>query len=179
MAGGHAYIDESTQNDYLVVCSVVASNDVDSVRKTMRGLLLSGQRSLHMKDEKKPQRQNTIIQTVTGLDVAVTVYCAKPADHSGHCGARDACLRQTAADGVALGIQRMVLDRNDNFEQRDKRSIIVGASAAGVSEVPFDYHHMARHEEPLLWIPDVLGWCYARGGRRRAQVVSTVQVTTL
>lgn len=78
MRGGHAYIDESTQNDYLVICSVVAATNVTEVRKSMRGLLLPNQRSLHMKDQKKPQRQAVIIETVCGLDTSITIYCAKP-----------------------------------------------------------------------------------------------------
>ena len=179
MTGGHAYIDESAQHDYLVVCSVVASDNVTDARRTMRGLLLPGQRSVHMKDEKKPGRQRQIIQTVTSLDVVVTVYCARPSDHRGQCGARDVCLQQAAADGVISGIQRMVLDRNQSYEQRDKRSIIVGSTSTGASHVPFTYHHMARHEEPLLWIPDVIGWCYARGGAWRTEVAPSVQVKQL
>ena len=179
MPGGHAYIDESTQNDYLVVCSVVASGDVNEVRKIMRGLVPRGQRSLHMKNEKKPQRQDLIVKTVCSLDLDVTVYCAKPAEYGSHSKARDACLQRAAADGVKHGIQRMVLDRMDGSELRDKNSIIVGSSGAGASSVPFTYDHMARHAEPLLWVPDVVGWFYARGGHWRDRVRPIVTIKNL
>jgi hypothetical protein len=32
------------------------------------------------------------------------------------------------------------------------------------------YRHSARHEEPLLWIPDAIAWSYTRGGAWRHQV---------
>jgi len=47
----HIFVDESKQRGYLLVASVVVPSDLDSVRRVLRGLVLPGQRRLHMKDE--------------------------------------------------------------------------------------------------------------------------------
>lgn len=179
MAGRHAYVDESCPGDYLVMCSLVASSDATAVRQAMRGLLLPRQRSIHMKDERKGARQDRIIRTVCALDLGVTIYSARPADHRGQSGARDACLQRLAADSVRNEVDRMILDRSDATKKRDAQSIRTGATSAGARGVPFSYDHLSRHDEPLLWVPDVVGWCYARGGRLRRQVMPIVKVIEL
>lgn len=180
MPGEHVFIDESTQKNYLVVCSVMPSGSVTEARKAMKSLLLPGQRSLHMKDEGKDGRQRQIVRVITNLAPRVTIYCAKPSEYrAGHTGARDACLQRAAARAVQEGVAVMRLDRNDTYVKRDRRSIIEGSSSTGARRVPFQYDHMARTEEPLLWIPDAIGWAYARGGRHRASVSGLIAVTHL
>lgn len=73
----------------------------------------------------------------------------------------------------------MILGRNDSYAQREKHSIIAGSSSAGARQVPFSYSHLARHEEPLLWIPDIVGWCYARGGQWRTKVNPITEIKAL
>jgi len=178
VAGGHAFIDESTAGDYLLVCSVVPPGSVNDARSTMRGLLLKGQRSLHMKDE-SDQRRHNILRTIQSLEPSATLYRARPRDYRGPKGARDACIRQAAHDGVDLRLQRMILDKIDSLVARDRAAIIAGAASAGARVVPFDYDHMQRHEEPLLWIADALAWSYARGGSFRAQAAGLLRVVDL
>lgn len=177
--GGHAYLDESMQDDYLVIASVISSGEVRQARAALRGLLLPRQRSLHMKDEKKTARQDLIVTTVCGLGLATTIYVAKPSEYKGHTGARDACLQQASRDSATQGVRRLVLDRNDSYVKRDEASILKGATRAGIKPVPFEFGHMRRHEEPMLWVPDVLGWCYARGGSWRQRVRDHVCIVTL
>lgn len=180
MAGEHVFIDETTQKDYLVVCSVMPSGDVTHARKVMKTLLLPGQRSLHMKDERKGARQRQILEAIAELAPQVTIYRTKPKTfENGHTGARDACLRAAAADASRQGVTIMRLDRNDTYVKRDRRSIITGASSAGMKRVPFHYSHLSRTEEPLLWIPDAVGWAYARGSWQRACVLRLVTVQSL
>ena len=57
----HIYVDETKQRDYLLVASVHVSTDLTGLRQMVRGLLLPGQRYLHMKDE-KDGRKRTIAQ---------------------------------------------------------------------------------------------------------------------
>lgn len=174
MTAGNAYIDESYGNDYLVVCSTVASGDIAIVRKQIRALLLPKQRSLHMKDETKPARRDLIFQTFSGLTVQTTIYCAALSRSRRHMEARDDCLQRAASDAAKLGVVRLVLDRNDRGEGRDKRSIILGAGSSG--SVPFSYEHLPRHQEMLLALPDAFGWFYAKGGSWRTKVSEFVDV---
>ena len=47
---GHVFIDESKRRDYLLGAGVVIPDELDAIRKVLRGLILPGQRRLHMKD---------------------------------------------------------------------------------------------------------------------------------
>ena len=68
----HMYVDESTTADYLVVCAEVASADVSASRAAMRALLLPGQRSVHMKNERN--RASQILSTIVDLKPRVLIY---------------------------------------------------------------------------------------------------------
>lgn len=130
-----------------------------------------------MKDEKKAARQELILRTVCSLEVVTTVYAASPQQHLGHSNARDACLSRVSQDCASAGVQRLVIDRNESYVKRDQAAILKGADRAGIKPIPFEFSHLRRHEEPMLWIPDVLGWCYARGGTWRQRAAGFVEVT--
>ena len=175
--GLHAYVDESAQRDYL--SSSPACPQAGWQNSEEKGLLMPRQRSIHMKDETRHPRRVQILDTIVKLNPGVRVYSACPSDHGGHTKARAACLEKLAMDSVRLGVQRMVLDRNDTVEQRDKSAIITGATAAGAHRVPFQYAHLPRHSESLVWIPDAVGWSWAKGGEWRSRVAQLVTCITL
>ncbi len=52
----HVFVDETKRRGYLLVASVVVPGDVESLRRMLRGLVLPGQRRLHMKDESDRRR---------------------------------------------------------------------------------------------------------------------------
>ncbi|PZR52397.1 hypothetical protein DNL40_12030 [Xylanimonas oleitrophica] len=93
--------------------------------------------------------------------------------------ARGRCVRRLAQDAIAMDIARVVLDPIDSVVDRDRSWLIQGAREAGRPAPPFAYHHQKRHEEPLLWIADAVGWAWARGGKLRAAVDSVVTVVDL
>jgi hypothetical protein len=68
---GHVFVDESKRRGYLLVASVVVPGDLDSVRRVLRGLVLPGQRRLHMKDE-NDQRRRSIASAITVSGVTAT-----------------------------------------------------------------------------------------------------------
>jgi len=43
----HVFVDETKRRGYLLVASVVIPGEVDALRRTLRGLVLLGQRRLH------------------------------------------------------------------------------------------------------------------------------------
>ncbi|MBD5831219.1 hypothetical protein [Janibacter melonis] len=176
--GAQVFIDESTQRDYLVISAVIATGDITQMRREMRDLLLPGQRSLHMKDEADGRRRQ-IRDQILSLGVEVVIYSVRPSSCGGHTAARDACLQQVAADGVGRGISRLIIDRSESYVARDRRSVIQGSQLSGADQVPFDYHHMQRYEEPLLAIPDAMGWMYARGGAWKASIDGAIDLRQL
>jgi len=54
----HVFVDETKRRGYLLVASVVIPGEVDALRRTLRGLVLPGQRRLHRKDENDRTRRS-------------------------------------------------------------------------------------------------------------------------
>lgn len=54
----HVFVDETKRRGYLLVASVVVPGDLDPIRRTLRGLVLPGQRRLHMKDESESRKRS-------------------------------------------------------------------------------------------------------------------------
>jgi hypothetical protein len=72
----HAFVDESYRDgQYLLTAAVVPPADLRRLRTLMRGLLLPGQRELHMKAEKAPRRR-ALLDQVVAAGVQVDVYLA-------------------------------------------------------------------------------------------------------
>jgi len=62
--------DQTTQ--HLLVAGVVVPSDLDTVRGTLRGLVLPGQRRLHIKDE-NDQRRRAIVAAIVASGVSATI----------------------------------------------------------------------------------------------------------
>jgi len=72
---GHVFVDETKRRGYLLATGVVLPDDLDAVRRVLRGLVLPGQRRLHMKDESDP-RKRSIATAISVSDVQATIYDA-------------------------------------------------------------------------------------------------------
>ncbi len=59
----------------LLVASVVVPGDLDATRRMLRGLVLPGQRRLHMKDESAP-RKRSIATAIAVSGTRATIYHA-------------------------------------------------------------------------------------------------------
>lgn len=166
LPGAHIYVDESTAGDYLLMGAVIASANAPQMRSVMRGLLLPGSRSLHMRKEQK--RAATILSTVVGLGPKVAIFRISSSIPA--LDARRAGVHALAEMACQLRADRVVFDTIESMAARDRAWVIEGAHLAGERTPPFSYHHQRRHEEPLLWIPDAVGWAWARGGQHRREV---------
>jgi len=51
---GEVFIDETKHRNCVVVAAVVVPGDLAALRRTMRGLVLPGQRRVHMTKESAP-----------------------------------------------------------------------------------------------------------------------------
>jgi hypothetical protein len=66
-------VDESKRSDYLVASAAVEQDRAAGLRREVRGLLLPGQRRLHMVKE-RPARQRLILSTISRSATHVTIY---------------------------------------------------------------------------------------------------------
>jgi hypothetical protein len=88
---GHVFVDESKNRGYLLAAGVVLPADLDVTRRVIRGLVLPGQRRLHMKDE-NDSRKRAIVAALVDVGVRATIYDAARR-HRNERERRAACLR--------------------------------------------------------------------------------------
>jgi hypothetical protein len=177
----HVFVDESDRGDcHLLAATVVPVTRLDPTRKLMRGLLASRQRSIHFKDE-NPGRRRAILAALTSeiTEPSSWIYLGR-----GHReDVRAECLRQLVADALKARVQRLVLDwREPPLDRVDEATIartlnaMWDESSMGC-EKP-SYEHMPRHQEPALWLSDVVAWCYGAEQEWRRHVTPLIENVT-
>jgi hypothetical protein len=169
----HAFVDESQRSRrYLVAAAIVRPARLDPVRRTMRSLLLPGQRELHFHNEKEA-RQRTLADAIARLPVEVSIYTKSSVTRNDE-PAREACVRRLAEDLADRQAHRLVIDSRQERDKLDKRAIraVLLQHPHGADLV---YEHVESAQECLLWIADAVGWCYGAGAhwRRRVDPVIT------
>jgi hypothetical protein len=168
---GHVYVDETMARGFAMIAVRLRPNEVVRARQRVRALLLPGQRRLHFVDEKDARRK-LIIDVVAELPVTAIVYNAPNAETKQR--ARRRCLRALVGECAARGDHLLVLERVDSLLGEDKR-VIVQTRREHACEDTLRFEHLRAYEECLLWIPDVIAWCWARGGVWRQRVEPLIE----
>jgi len=166
--GGHVFVDESKSRGYLLIAAVVLPRELAVTRRAVRDLLLPGQKRLHMKSEGMAQRKS-ILAAFTQMGFAATIYRAG-ATFKTDLQRREACLNGIVTDILSAGHTFLCLESDETLDARDRRQLAALTRAAG-ADFAFEYRHARAAQEPLLAVPDAVGWAWARGGewRRRTQ----------
>lgn len=167
----HLFIDETKRHGYLLVAAAVVPGDVAALRKLVRGLVLPGQRRLHMKAE-SDRRRRSIATAVAATGIRATVYDAG-SRYRTDLERRAACLEAVVADAARRGDAMLVLDQDDTLIASDRKLLYRATRAAGDPQLRYEHHRAAA--EQLLALPDAIAWCWAKGGdwRRRVEAVVT------
>jgi hypothetical protein len=87
-------VDETKRRGYLLAAGAVLPEDLDSVRRLLRGLVLPGQRRLQMKDESDP-RKRSIAKAIVVSGVQATIYDAGRRTRMSASAVRRACARSS------------------------------------------------------------------------------------
>lgn len=167
------YVDETKAKGYLVAAASGSGEDLKLARKQIDSLILPQQRSLHMKSERDARRK-LIADTIgafSDLSVRGIIYDAGRAGTERDRRAR--CLEALVADVARHDAASIVFDLDETLLSWDRQRMIELTRAAGVQE-QVAYRHSSRHQEQMLAIPDVIAWCWARGGDLRRRVTPVV-----
>jgi hypothetical protein len=113
------YVDESKRRGYLLVASAVVTGDLADIRKMLRGLVLPGQRRLHMKDE-SDARKRSIATTIAVSGIQATIYDAGRRYRTER-ERRASCLRSLIADIAGQDVAMLVLDQDDTLVSSDRK----------------------------------------------------------
>lgn len=74
--------------------------------------------------------------------------------------------------------QRLVLEsRREADDRRDAQTILRSLGPAP-SKSGLVYEHLRPYEDPLLWIPDAVSWCYGASGDYRRRIAPLIARTT-
>ncbi|MBB5807025.1 hypothetical protein F4560_006793 [Saccharothrix ecbatanensis] len=167
----HVFVDESHRSSYLVVAAYIPIRQLVPIRAVMRGLCLSGERRVHFQAE-SDNRRRKIVARLVEHPLRVRVYTGRgPKDAT-----RAVLLRELVAEVLDAGAQRLVIESRGLARDRDDRREIVGTLQR--LRAPIDalaYEHFQPHEDPALWIPDAVAWCFGAGGDWRRRVEPLVE----
>jgi hypothetical protein len=158
------------------VCAIqLGPRQIDAARQTLKQLRLPGQRRIHMTTE-SDKRRRLILSSVAALELEAVLYRGT-LDRRPHRAARDDCLRAMISDLLGHGVGRLVMESCDQDHQ--DLQVISDALAKARAHDRLDYRHEKPSSEPLLWLPDIIGWAYTRSGDwcRRARSSSQVHRT--
>lgn len=159
------FADETKQRAYVMAAAVVAQSAAEPARRELRRLLMPGQTSIHFRSESDARRKQ-ILDAVAGQGWSAHLVVALPKNQR---QARDACLHHLVGLAARLRSPLLVLETDDSLVAHDRRLLYEASREQGVHN-NLTYRHLRRREEPCLWVPDALAWCYARGGPWRVRV---------
>jgi hypothetical protein len=125
----HIFVDETKRRGYLLVASAVVPGDLDTTRRMLRGLVLPGQRRLHMKD-KSNSRKRSIATVLAVSGVTATIYDAGRR-HQDERERRAACLTALVVDAAARDDSMLVLEQDDTLVVSDRRLLYRATREAG------------------------------------------------
>jgi hypothetical protein len=169
----HAFVDESRRSSYLLAAAVLRPDELARARSLLRSLLRPQDRRLHFKAMTDPRRRATAARLVNaGLRCWVYTGDGDPEM------VRQACLDCLVAELREAGCQRLVLEsRGRADDHRDARTI-TSVLAPAPSKSGLVHEHLVPYEDPLLWIPDAVGWCYGASTDYRRRIAPVIERTT-
>jgi hypothetical protein len=159
------YVDESIRNSYFLCAVQVDTSQISQLRLKAKMLRTNGQTSVHMQTETK-SRQSQIATNISSFEFrAILFHVTRP-------GITDLSARRIALESMFMNSQmfsaQLITFDTSNSIQQDRRIISEVSRSKGIN-IPH-YRHMNSRHEPLLWLPDIVAWCYGRGGLWRDAV---------
>ena len=171
---GHIFVDETKRAGYVI--AAVTVSDTEAIRKTVRALVLPGQRRIHMKHE-QARRRRVIVSALAAMQVQATVYDAARRYRT-DLAARTACLAALVEDIAArAGDTRLVIEQDDSVVRADRHDLFQLVRQAGIAD-RLEYRHQRAYDELLLALPDIVAWSWVRSGewrRRISPILTTVR----
>jgi len=118
---GRVFVDETKHRAYLMLAAVLLPADVAPLRRAMRGLVLPGQRRVHMRKESAPHRR-LIADTIVRSGITAVIFDARDT-YPNELDARQACLQGVIAYADDAGVTRLVLEQDDPLLAWDARRL--------------------------------------------------------
>jgi hypothetical protein len=160
-------VDESKRKDYIPCAVEIDLALAPAARVALNRLRLKGQRSIHFVNEREARKRH-IIEQYLKENFNATCFVVQGKVES---LARRNCLEALVESLDPLEHYVLVFDRDETREQSDRLTLSSQLKLLGTTN-NVNFFHSEPHEEKLLWLPDAIGWCYARGGGFRRKVTA-------
>jgi hypothetical protein len=162
-----AFVDESARpGRYLIAVVLVPSHRLVAVTREVKGLFPRGNRRTHLSAEGKARRR-MLLKAYGQVSVEARVLSVPHAGGDDQ-PVREACLGALVTCAPEWGVGMLVLDsRGPHRDARDRRFI---ARPVLRGDVDLQYTHRGSRDEPLLCLPDAVGWAVGAGGTWRQLV---------
>lgn len=165
----HAFVDESQRSRYTICATIIRSSDLQAVRKTLLGMRLPRQARLHFVNESL-QRRRFLLNAICGLPVRTRLYTSAEKEPV----ARQRAMEALLVDLLAIGGQRLVIERREASQDDRERRLIATAVRRGAAPTDLWYGHLQGRDEPLLWVSDAVAWAYGAGREWRHRAESLI-----
>jgi hypothetical protein len=164
MTARHGFIDESVRSDgwYRLTMVDVAARDLGSVTRALRAMVPKGRQRLHFSSEGESQRRQ-ILNGMMRLPITALTVAAPYQRGRDEEPARGRCIEALIA-GLDPAIVLLVLDSRGAHRDLTDRRVIRGSLLRLAREDGPSYSHRGSSDEPLLALPDALGWSVGAGG---------------
>jgi hypothetical protein len=161
----HAYVDETKSRGLVVVAAIADVRDLQASRKTLVALRLRGQERIHFKSE-SDSRRRTIADAIAGLPIRIHVYdAAALPEREG----RTQALQMLVADLAGMSATRLVIEQDDSLLRADRQTLFAATRKQQIQD-RLAYEHLRAKQEPMLWVPDAVAWCLAKGGHWKTRI---------
>lgn len=161
----NTYVDESARSHYMLCGVNVNQQDLELIRSSLKALTLRGKSRVHMYEESRG-RQKSVAREIARFDVSAWLISVSSSTVK-QPESRFLALK-SMAEVKSLKDSRIMVLENSNSMRRDNRALNELSRSAHF-QFPH-YRHMNSRHEPLLWLPDIIAWCYGRGGTWRDAV---------
>jgi hypothetical protein len=161
----NTFVDESARSHYMLCGVNVNQQDLELIRSSLKALTLRGKSRVHMYAESRG-RQNSIAREIARFDVSAWLISVSSSTVK-QPESRFLAIK-SMAEVKSLKDSRIMVLENSNSMRRDNRALNELSRSADF-QFPH-YRHMNSRHEPLLWLPDIIAWCYGRGGTWRDAV---------
>ena len=175
MTTRHGFIDESVRPDgwYRLTMVDVAARDLGDVTKALRSILPKGRQRIHFSAEGDSQRRR-ILDALMRLPISATTVAAPYHRGADEEPARRRCLENLVA-GLDHAIVLLVLDSRGAHRDVGDRRVLRQALRRIDRADSVSYAHRGSSDEPLLGLPDAVGWSVGAGGYFAKKVASRMQ----
>lgn len=152
-------IDESKEKKYILCVAEIDHEAAPAARRILNKSRMKGQSDIHFITE-SPSRKRQILKNFSQVEFKIKNFSVEGFREN---QARTLCLEALIENLDPNRTYGLIIEQDDYKIQSDKKTIQNALLRKGMN-LQVEYRHEKSRFESLLWIPDTIAWCTAKGG---------------